>query len=70
MSYLVTDDGTRVLKCDMRDQCTEPITHIDEKGFIYCRHHGIARRESGYRCRQLRGFELNRIKAGNPVERY
>lgn len=61
------------LKCDMKKDCSEQITHIDEKGFIYCREHGRQRKNYGryaMKCRQLRPFELNQLKAGKPLRRY
>lgn len=55
--------------CDMTADCTQPIAMIDDKGFIYCEHHGLQRR--GYRpCRRLRQHELNKIHRGEPIARY
>jgi hypothetical protein len=60
---------TMALKCDMKAECAEAVTHIDNKGFIYCREHGIQRK--GYRpCRQLLPKELKQLKAGMPVPSY
>ena len=50
--------------------CQEPITHIDEKGFIYCAQHGKWRKESGRRCRKMTSKELKFIHAGKPLEKY
>jgi hypothetical protein len=63
------DDGS--LQCDMELDCTESITHLDEKGFIYCHEHGVQRQEGGWkRCRKLRPLELNRLRRGEQVARY
>lgn len=66
--------GTKVvpvveLHCDMKTDCTKPITMIDDSGFIYCADHGLSRR--GWKlCRKLRPFELNRLKRGERVQHY
>ena len=31
--------------CDMTKECTEPVTHIDQAGFVYCEMHGGLRRQ-------------------------
>jgi hypothetical protein len=55
--------------CDMTEDCTEPVTHLDDKGFVYCTYHGILRR--GWRpCRKLRKHELNRLARGEQIKRY
>lgn len=56
--------------CDMKTGCLWPVTHIDEKGYVYCSEHGVQRRDSGIHCRQLKPWELNRILRGEPIERY
>jgi hypothetical protein len=55
--------------CEMSADCKEPVTHIDNSGFIYCTAHGIARRD-WKPCRKLRPHELNRIRRGQQVTRY
>lgn len=57
------------LACDMRRECQSPVTHIDEKGFIYCSDHGRQRQYS-MRCRKLMPNELNRLGQGMPLESY
>lgn len=55
--------------CDMVEDCREPITHIDIKGYVYCTTHGLERQ--GYqRCRKLREGELKKILRGEALERY
>lgn len=62
-----TIDGQ--LRCDMVHGCTEPVTHIDDKGYAYCTKHGEERR--GYRpCRKLRGWELRKLQRGEALARY
>lgn len=57
------------LKCEMESDCQNPVAYIDNKGFIYCEHHG--KRRQGYRpCRKLRPHELNRLKRGEVLARY
>ena len=62
MSY--RDDGTPA--CDMKADCTEPVTHIGEKGYIYCTLHAPDRWQLE-RVRKMRPHELNRIKRGEPL---
>lgn len=57
------------LRCEMRDDCQQPVTHIDNKGFIYCEEHGFQRRYY-HPCRHLRPHELNRLRKGLQVEKY
>ena len=59
----------RVLTCDGVKSCDSEITHIDEKGFIYCANHGKERQEYR-RCRKLAAWELRLIEAGQPVPSY
>lgn len=65
MSY-TTD---KKLKCDMTEECNEPCTHMDEKGFIYCKEHG-EHRKLYKRCRKLRPHELKKLQNGEPLARY
>ncbi len=62
------------LKCqgwpEDHDTPDPAITHLDEKGFIYCTKCGINRRESGVYCRRLRAWELRLLEAGEPVPSY
>jgi len=58
-----------ILRCDMERDCQKPVTHIDSKGYVYCREHGI-QRQSYQRCRQLRPAELTRLQAGEPLKEY
>ncbi len=51
------------LVCDMERTCSSPVTHMDEKGFVYCAAHGNDRKYT-MRCRKLAVWELERITAG------
>jgi len=57
------------LHCEMDRTCKETVTHIDDKGFIYCHTHGVQRK--GYRpCRQLAPKELSQLWDGIPLASY
>ena len=58
-----------ILKCDMAETCSQPVTHIDDKGYVYCTHHGIQRRD-WRRCRKLRPHELRRLERGETLKSY
>ena len=63
------ESGKKVLKCDMYEECLQPVTHIDANGFGYCHNHGVSRRH--YKpCRKLRPWELRRLQRGEPLKRY
>lgn len=54
------------LTCDMEKGCTERVTHIGEKGWVYCSTHAPHRH--GYeRTRKLRVKELKQLEAGIPL---
>ena len=60
---------TRELKCDMEKDCSESVTHIDDKGYVYCRSHGIMRK-SWRRCRMLKPKEKAQLLEGIPLSSY
>jgi hypothetical protein len=55
--------------CDMSEDCREPVSMIDQKGYAYCAAHGMERR-TYQPCRKLRGWELRRLQRGLPLNRY
>lgn len=57
------------LYCDGDLGCAKVVTYIDDKGYVYCRVHGIARK-SWRRCRKLTSKELKWMKAGKPLGAY
>lgn len=58
-----------MLKCEFKDGCPHPVTHLDPKGFIYCTMHAVIRK-AYCRCRKLTPAELKRLQAGTPIARY
>lgn len=60
----------RQLNCQMVAACAGQVTHIDEKGYVYCLPHGTQRRASYVRCRALRPWELKLLQLGKPVPSY
>lgn len=56
-------------RCDGVAGCQEPITHLDNKGYIYCTKHGIERRDVRP-CRKLRPHELKKLARGEQIEKY
>jgi len=63
-------NGPFIIKCQMIENCIEEVTHIDQRGFIYCACHGYTRRVSGTPCRKMTKKELKFINAGQPLEKY
>ena len=57
------------LRCDMTHTCDTPVTHIGDKGFIYCTNHA-GDRKGWERVRKLRPHELNRLKRGQQIAKY
>ena len=57
------------VKCDMRKDCTEPVTMLDSAGFAYCTTHGLERRQYEP-CRKLRPYELRRLERGEQLTKY
>lgn len=53
------------LKCDM-PECAEKVTHVDEKGFIYCAPHGV-NRKIFCRCRKLSAKEIRTLLSGKCI---
>ena len=63
--------GEAMASCDMRKDCTEAVTHIGSKGYVYCAKHAVERRQSGYeRTRAMSAWELKLIAAGQPLPSY
>lgn len=57
--------------CDMKKDCSNPVTHIGEKGYAYCTAHAVTRRQSGYeRTRKMRAWELKLLREGKPLPSY
>ena len=56
-------------KCDMEKGCTNLVTHIGEKGYVYCTEHAGCR-QWVERCRKMQPWECARIAAGKPLMSY
>ena len=69
MSYQIVNN-VNVLKCDGLSACGAKVTHIDEKGFVYCQSCGLRRKQSQIRCRKLKSSELKSLENGKSLERY
>ena len=59
----------RKIQCEMRENCSNPVTHIGEKGYIYCAK-CIVHRRGRERCRKMRAWELQLIRDGKPLPSY
>lgn len=73
MAYVVIENVVTV-KCDgsgghWGEGSPGGITHLDQKGYVYCSGHG-ARRKQHRACRKLRPWELKRILAGKLLAHY
>lgn len=55
------------LKCDMQKGCDKDVTHIDNKGYVYCTGHGHQRKSGGVPCRQLSSAEIQKLESGRPI---
>jgi hypothetical protein len=53
----------------MKRDCTNPVTHIGEKGFVYCAEHAPCRK-GWERCRKMRVWELKLLAEGKPLPSY
>jgi hypothetical protein len=54
------------MKCDMHNDCPHAVTHIGDKGFVYCATHAPCR--AGYeRTRRMRKWEIAALKAGQAI---
>lgn len=57
--------------CDMADDCTNPVTHIGNRGYVYCARHGAMRRAHGHEStRRMRKWERDLIAEGKPLPSY
>jgi hypothetical protein len=61
----------RKLQCEMEDACNSAVTHIGEKGYIYCTEHAIERRTYAWeRTRKMRPWEIKLLESGKPLTSY
>lgn len=62
--------GTKlVLTCDMKEGCTNPVTHLGEKGYVYCAAH-VGDRVGWERCRKLTARERKHMEEGGTLASY
>jgi hypothetical protein len=54
------------LVCDMEKNCSEPVTHIDNKGFVYCSKHAV-RRKASVPTRAIKPAELKKLEKHEPI---
>jgi hypothetical protein len=59
----------KTLRCDMKEDCINIVTKIDNKGFVYCSDCGSIRKLHT-NCRKLRPHELNALKNGKQLKSY
>jgi hypothetical protein len=57
------------LQCEMRAECTQPVSCIGEKGYLYCAA-CAAHRHDVERTRRLRPFEIRILEAGRALPSY
>lgn len=57
------------LQCQMSDDCRNSVTHIGEKGYIYCQA-CIVHRKGYERCRRMRAWEMKLLLTGEPLPSY
>jgi hypothetical protein len=56
------------LTCEWGKACPSDVTHVDEKGWIYCTPHGEQRQAGGWRrCRKLTSAEKATLEAGGTI---
>jgi hypothetical protein len=54
------------LRCDQTASCEGDVTHIDDKGWLYCTPHGEGRR-SVRPCRRMTEAEIATLTAGKTI---
>lgn len=52
------------MKCNMNQDCNNPVTHVDKKGWLSCTDHST---NSWRPIRKLRKWELLRLLAGKTI---
>lgn len=60
-----------LVTCEMQRDCPNPVSHIGNKGYVYCQEHAVTRRAAGHeRCRKMRPWEIALLKSGKPLPSY
>lgn len=60
---------TMATHCEMSDECNGVVTHVGDKGYVYCESHAVARRY-WERTRRMRPWEVRWIEQGRPLPSY
>lgn len=61
----------KLMQCDMSRDCHAAVTHIGEKGYVYCTAHAIDRRTYAWeRTRKMQAWELRLIRNGQSLPSY
>jgi hypothetical protein len=55
------------LKCTMEKDCKNPVSMIDNKGFVYCAQHGAQRKSGGIPCRKLTSGEIKKLERDESI---
>jgi hypothetical protein len=63
---LIPVEPSVTLKCGMKHGCIEPVTHIDNKGFLYCVS-CAAIRHNTHPVRAMRKWEIARLENGKTI---
>lgn len=57
------------ITCEMKNDCVNPVTHIGNKGYVYCS--DCAPLRHGWeRTRKMRVWELKLLGSGEPLPSY
>lgn len=65
------DTTPNAMQCQMTGKCTAPVTHIGNKGYIYCTEHALDRRSSRYeQTRAMRPWEVALLATGESLPSY
>lgn len=59
-----------ILQCDMDYDCRANVTHIEEKGYVYCSEHAKDRKDYGHRVRKLTKAETAQLLRNEPLKSY
>lgn len=67
---LLNKEAKTTLRCEMEKGCKKPVTHIDNKGYIYCTDHAARRKAGGVPTRKLRPAEIKKLEQGGTADHY
>lgn len=57
------------VQCEMSAECSQRVTHIGVKGYVYCAEHAAVRRGIE-RTRRMRAWEIRWIREGRVLPSY